>query len=126
VVRKALGGGMRQAGVLAAAGMIALEKSPGRLHEDHDNAKYLAKGLAQVPGIRIDLTTVQTNILIFDVSGTGITAQEFSKKLGERNVLAGAVNRELMRFVTHCDVNRADCQQALEAVESICGATAHA
>ena len=125
-VRKALGGGMRQAGVLAAAALIALEKSPGRLHQDHENAGFLAKGLAQVPGIKIDLTKVQTNILIFDVSGTGMTAQEFSKKLGERNVLAGPVNRELMRFVTHCDVNRADCQQALEAVESICGATAHA
>ncbi len=125
-VRKALGGGMRQAGILAAAGLIALEKSPGRLHEDHANAKFLAEGLARVPGIRIDVATVQTNILVFDVSGTGMPAQDFAKKLGERNVLAGAVNRDLMRFVTHCDVNRADCQQALEAVESICGATAHA
>jgi threonine aldolase len=125
-VRKALGGGMRQAGILAAAGLIALEKSPSRLHEDHDNAKFLAKGLSAVPGVKIDLATVQTNILIFDVSGTGITAQEFSKRLGERNVLAGAVNKELMRFVTHCDVNRSDCEQALEAVESICGTRAHA
>jgi threonine aldolase len=125
-VRKSLGGGMRQAGILAAAGLIALEKSPARLHEDHDNAKFLAQGLSRVPGVKIDLNTVQTNILVFDVSGTGITAQEFSKRLGERNVLAGAVNRELMRFVTHCDVNRADCEQALEAVEAICGARAHA
>jgi threonine aldolase len=120
-VRKALGGGMRQAGILAAAGLIALERSPGRLHEDHENAKFLASGLANVPGIKIDPKSVQTNILIFDVSGTGMTAQDFSKKLGENNVLAGAVNRELMRFVTHCDVNRADCQQALEAVEAVCG-----
>lgn len=120
-VRKALGGGMRQAGILAAAGLIALEKSPGRLHEDHENAKFLAAGLANVPGIKIDPKSVQTNILIFDVSGTGMTAQDFSKKLGENNVLAGAVNRELMRFVTHCDVNRADCQLALEAVEAVCG-----
>jgi len=119
-VRKALGGGMRQAGVLAAAGLIALEKSPSRLHEDHANAKFLAEGLARVPGIKIDTTSVQTNILIFDVSGTNMPAQEFSKKLAERNVLAGAVNRELMRFVTHCDVNRADCRQALDAVEEIC------
>jgi len=125
-IRKAMGGGMRQAGILAAAGLIALEKSPGRLHEDHENAKFLAEGLAQIPGIEIDMATVQTNILIFDVSDTGITAQEFSKRLGERKVLAGAVNKELMRFVTHCDVSRADCQQALEAVESICGASAHA
>jgi len=121
-VRKALGGGMRQAGILAAAGLIALEKSPSRLHEDHANAKFLADGLAHVPGINIDPATVQTNILIFDVSGTGMPAQDFTKKLGDRNILAGPVNRELMRFVTHCDVSRADCQQALEAVESICGA----
>lgn len=125
-VRKALGGGMRQAGILAAAGLIALEKSPGRLHEDHENARFLAEGLARIAGIKIDLSTVQTNILVFDVSGTGITAQEFSKRLGERNVLAGAVNRELMRFVTHCDVSRTDCQQALEAVESTCAARVHA
>jgi threonine aldolase len=125
-VRKALGGGMRQAGILAAAGLVALEKSPSRLHEDHENAKFLAKGLSEVPGVKIDLATVQTNILVFDVSGAGITAQEFSKRLGERNILAGAVNKELMRFVTHCDVNRADCEQALEAAESICGARAHA
>lgn len=113
---------MRQAGILAAAGLLALEKSPARLHEDHENAKFLAEGLARVPGITLDLATVQTNILIFDVSGTGMPAQDFSKKLGERKILAGAVNRELMRFVTHCDVSRADCQQALEAVQSICGA----
>ena len=125
-VRKALGGGMRQAGILAAAGLIALEKSPGRLHEDHENARFLAEGLTQVPGVKLDMTTVQTNILVFDVSGTGIAAQDFSKRLGERNVLAGAVNKELMRFVTHCDVSRADCQQALDAVESVCGARAHA
>lgn len=118
-VRKALGGGMRQAGILAAAGVIALEKSPKRLHEDHANAKFLAEGLARVTGIKIDPATVQTNILIFDVSGTGMAAQDFAKKLGEHNVIAGAVNPELMRFVTHCDVNRADCQQALGAVEAI-------
>jgi threonine aldolase len=125
-VRKALGGGMRQAGILAAAGLIALEQSPSRLHEDHANAKFLAEGLGRVPGIKIDIGSVQTNILIFDVTGTAMTAQDFTTKLGERNILAGSVNRELMRFVTHCDVNRADCQLALEAVEAICAATAHA
>jgi threonine aldolase len=113
---------MRQAGILAAAGLIALEKSPSRLHEDHANARFLAEGLARVPGIKIDMASVQTNILIFDVSGTGMAAQDFTKKIGEHNILAGAVNRELMRFVTHCDVNRTDCQQALEAVETICNA----
>jgi len=78
--------------------------------------------VAITKAINIDPATVQTNILIFDVSGTGMPAQDFTKKLGDRNILAGPVNRELMRFVTHCDINRADCQHALEAVESICGA----
>src|SRR5689334_10116793 len=70
VYRKLLGGGMRQVGVLGAAGLIALEKSPARLHEDHANARYLAEALAQLPGIKVDLRKVQTNIIIFDVSGT--------------------------------------------------------
>src|SRR5271169_5934328 len=70
VVRKMLGGGMRQAGVLAAAGLIALEEAPKRLHVDHENAKYLAQRLAEIPGIKIDPAKVVTNILFLDVSGT--------------------------------------------------------
>src|ERR1700726_3804674 len=76
VYRKMFGGGMRQAGGLAAAGLVALEKSPSRLHEDHANAKHLAEGLARLPGIRVDLSKVQTNIVIFDVAGTARTASE--------------------------------------------------
>ncbi|HWR35964.1 MAG TPA: low specificity L-threonine aldolase [Clostridia bacterium] len=121
-VRKALGGGMRQAGILAAAGLIALEKGPARLHLDHENAKFLAEGLAQIPGVKIDPTKVQSNIVIFDVSGTGITSAEISKKLAERNVLANGVNSQLVRFVTHCDVDRAGCEQALNAMQAICEA----
>lgn len=121
-VRKALGGGMRQAGILAAAGLIALEKGPARLHEDHANAQFMAKGLAGIPGIKINPATVQTNILIFDVSGTHMTSFDICKKLGERYVRANGVNPQLVRFVTHCDVNRADCQKALEAVQAVCGA----
>ena len=74
--------------MLAAAGLIALEKSPSRLHEDHANARYLAEALARLPGIRVDLRKVQTNIIIFDVSGTGRTAAEISAALAKRNVLA--------------------------------------
>ncbi len=118
--RKALGGGMRQAGILAAAGLIALEKHTARLKEDHDNAKFLAEGLARIPGINIDPATVQTNIVIFDISGTGIGATEFTRRMGDRNVLAGGVNKELVRFVTHMDVDRAGCERALEVVEAIC------
>lgn len=119
-VRKALGGGMRQAGILAAAGLIALEKHPARLHEDHANAKFLAEGLAEVPGIQIDPARVPTNILVFDISKTGMTSAEFSRRLAECNVLANGVNAETMRFVTHMDVDRAGCERALQAVHQIC------
>src|SRR5438270_3083476 len=87
-VRKALGGGMRQAGILAAAGLIALEKMPLRLKEDHDNARFLAEGLARIPGIKIDPKKVVTNILIFDITGTGMNTADFSQKLAAKNVLA--------------------------------------
>jgi threonine aldolase len=121
VYRKSLGGGMRQAGVLAAAGLIALEQMPKRLHVDHENAKFLAQGLARVPGFKMDAAKVATNILICDISGTGMTSADFARKLGEKNVLCGTVNNELVRFVTHMDVDRAGCEQALEVVREICG-----
>jgi threonine aldolase len=118
--RKALGGGMRQAGILAAAGLIALEKMPLRLREDHDNARFLAEGLAQIPGIKIDPRKVVTNILIFDISGTGMNTADFSQKLAARNVLGAGINPEQMRFVTHMDVSREDCAKALQAVRELC------
>src|SRR5215467_11444812 len=118
--RKGLGGGMRQAGVLAAAGLIALEKHPARLHEDHANAKFLAQGLAEIPGIAIDPAKVVTNILVFDISGTGMDSAEFTRRLGARNVLANGVSPTAMRMVTHMDVDRAGCRQALEVVREIC------
>jgi threonine aldolase len=120
VYRKALGGGMRQAGVLAAAGLIALEKMPLRLKEDHDNAQMLAQGLSQIPGIRIEPKRVATNILVFDISGTGMNTADFSQKLAAKNVLAAGINPEQMRFVTHMDVSRHDCERALEVIRGIC------
>jgi threonine aldolase len=120
--RKRLGGGMRQAGVLAAAGLIALEQSPRHLIEDHRNARLMAKGLAQIPGIRIDPAKVQTNILVFDVSGTGIAASQISARLKERGVLINAVNERLMRVVTHYDVDREGCELALTAMAEVAAA----
>jgi threonine aldolase len=111
---------MRQAGILAAAGLIALEKMPVRLKEDHDNAGFLAEGLAQIPGIKIDPKKVVTNILVFDVTGTGMDTAEFSRQLGGKNVLAAGINPQQMRMVTHMDVSRADCEQALETIRAIC------
>ncbi|MGE5207145.1 MAG: threonine aldolase family protein [Chlamydiota bacterium] len=121
VYRKSLGGGMRQAGVLAAAGLIALEKMPARLGEDHANARFLAAGLAQIPGIALDASKVMTNILVFNVAGTGMTSFDVCKKLSERGALASGIDGEQIRMVTHMDVDRAGCARALEAVQTICG-----
>jgi len=117
--RKRLGGGMRQAGVLAAAGLVALEQSPRRLAEDHRNARLLAQGLARIPGIQIDPAKVQTNIVIFDVSGTGMTGPEVSARWKERGVLINAVDTRLMRAVTHYDVDREGCELALSALAEV-------
>jgi threonine aldolase len=121
LVRKMLGGGMRQAGVLAAAGLVALEESPQRLHLDHENARYLAHGLAEIPGIRIDPAKVVTNILFLDVSETGLSSFEISKRLASEGVLANGVTSQSLRMVTHYDVDRAGCGRALEALRAVLG-----
>jgi threonine aldolase len=121
-VRKALGGGMRQAGVLAAAGLIALEEGPKRLPEDHANARLLAEGVAAIKGITIDLATVQTNVVICDVSATGKTSSEIAAGLKAAGVLIGTVNPQLVRFVTHLNVTAAQCKQAVEKLAAICRA----
>jgi threonine aldolase len=119
--RKLLGGGMRQAGVIAAAGLIALEESPKRLHEDQANAQHLARGLAGLPGISIDPRNVATNIVIFDVQGTGRTAAEISDEIGRLNVLCSATDKFAVRMVTHCDVDRAGVEKAIRAVAKVVG-----
>src|SRR5207302_9268031 len=111
---KMLGGGMRQAGVLAAAGLIALEDSPKGLPEDHANAKRLAEGLAELPGVKIDPERVVTNIVIFDVSETGQTADAICAQLKERGVLASGFGSSI-RIVTHCEFARTDTGRALLA-----------
>jgi threonine aldolase len=118
VIRKMLGGGMRQAGVLAAAGLIALEETPKRLHEDHENAKRLAEGVAELPGVKIDPEKVATNIVIFDVSKTGMTADDICARLRARGVLAAGFGSAI-RMVTHYDVSRADIDRALKEIESV-------
>lgn len=109
--RKALGGGMRQAGVLAAAGLIALNQMTGRLHEDHDNAGLLADALSGLHQIELDRALVQTNILLFVLRGGG-DAQALVSGLASRGVLAGTVGPQSVRLVTHHDVNRAACERA--------------
>jgi threonine aldolase len=116
--RKMLGGGMRQAGVLAAAGLVALEETPARLHEDHENAQRLARGPAELPGIRLDPERVVTNIIIFDVSETGITADEICARLKERGILASGFGSSI-RMVTHYDVSREDIETALREIKTV-------
>ena len=113
--RKALGGGMRQAGVLAAAGLIALEQGPGRLHEDHANARLLAEALSNMEDVAIDLDAVETNIVIFRLTG-GQSAAELTARLKARGILMSAVGPSAVRMVTHLDVNRGDCMTAAEAL----------
>jgi threonine aldolase len=117
--RKRLGGGMRQAGVLAAPGLIALEKMPARLHQDHENARLIASRLADTPGIRIDAASVQTNIVIFDIAGTGLDSRTFSGRLHDRGILANGVSPTLMRIVTHMDVTTDMCKQAVDAIRDV-------
>ena len=113
--RKALGGGMRQAGVLAAAGLMALELGPKRLHEDHANARLLAESLALSLGVEIDLDAVQTNIVIFKLAG-GRSASALTARLKARGILMSAVGPDTVRLVTHLDADRAACITAAEAL----------
>jgi threonine aldolase len=119
VYRKMFGGGMRQVGVLAAAGLIALENSPARLHEDHANAKYLAEGVAKIPGLLIDPAAVRSNIVIFDCKATCFTAVEFCDALYPKGIWAQDTALYSVRLVTHCDVNRSDMDRALTEIRAV-------
>jgi threonine aldolase len=122
-VRKVLGGGMRQAGILAAAGIVALEQTVGRLAEDHVRARRLAEGIAVTPGLSIDLERVQTNIVYFDLtadapySGSGVVA-----RLRKRDVLVGYAPDRGFRAVTHCWVDDDDIEAALVALKDVMNA----
>ncbi|MBI4471221.1 MAG: aminotransferase class I/II-fold pyridoxal phosphate-dependent enzyme, partial [Acidobacteria bacterium] len=118
-IRKMLGGGMRQVGVLAAAGMIALEQGPKRLNIDHENARFLATQLASIPGISLNPERVQTNIVIFDLKKAGWSSADFLQALAKRKVLAVPVDAERVRMVTHLDVDRKDVETAALAVREI-------
>lgn len=116
--RKRFGGGMRQAGILAAAGLIALEESPQRLHIDHENARMLAEGVANITGVSIDAEKVVTNIVIFDVSETGKTSAEICAALKEENILASPFGKSI-RMVTHYDVSSEDIEITLNVLQTI-------
>jgi threonine aldolase len=117
--RKALGGGMRQAGVIAAAGIVALETMIDRLAEDHANARLLAEGLSQIPGVRIEPENVATNIVVFDVKEFGT----FQRRLREAGVLTTGFPPRV-RMVTHYGIERADIEEALVRVRRVAEAAA--
>ncbi|GAC1420602.1 MAG: low specificity L-threonine aldolase [Acidobacteriaceae bacterium] len=118
--RKALGGGMRQAGILAAAGLIALEEMPARLGEDHANARVLAEAVAKCDAAAIDLGAVQTNIVIFRLK-SGQDGAAFCAALKSKGVLASAIGPRSVRFVTHLDVGREQCERAAKVVGELLG-----
>ena len=89
------------------------------MHVDHANAVFLAEGLAQLDGIKIDPASVQTNILVFDISGTGMNSADLTRRLAEKNVLCSGISAEAVRIVTHLDIGRADCEQALAAIRAV-------
>ena len=119
--RKMFGGGMRQAGILAAAGVYALDHHMGRLKEDHQNAKRLALGLREISGISIRPDAVETNILFLDVGPTGRFSPEIAQAMKRERVLIHVVGKTRIRLVTHLDVNEEDIETTLHAFRKVLG-----
>ncbi len=118
--RALLGGGLRQAGVVAAAGRIALKEGPPRLKDDHENAKQLAEGLASIEGLRVEVEAVESNIVFVDITALGASAGEIARRLGEEGVgVDGMMRSTHVRCVTHQDVTREDIDEALSAFERV-------
>lgn len=120
--RKVLGGGMRQAGILAAGGLYALEHNVARLAEDHRRAGRLAEGLASLPGLEVDAARVQTNMVFAGTRGTGVPAAEFVKRMAAQGVLCLDESPWQVRFVTHLDVDDDDVELAIEGVRRVLAA----
>ncbi len=118
-VRRMFGGGMRQVGILAAAGIYALENNIERMKEDHDNARRLALALAEIPGINIDMAKIQTNIVIFDVKGTSFSSAQFVRALREQGVLMNPIEGDRIRAVTHLDVNRKNIDESIAVIRRV-------
>jgi threonine aldolase len=119
VFRKMFGGGMRQVGIVAAGGLLALEHSPSRLQEDHANARHLAEGVAKIRGLKIDPASVKTNIVIFDCSASGMNAVELCDALHERGIWAQDTAVHSVRMVTHWNVNRAGVDRAIQELSAV-------
>ncbi len=116
------GGAMRQAGIIAAAGVYSLEQNVERMDDDHANARRLAEGLGAIDGIKLVHDTVDTNLVFFDVSGTGKDAPDIAAALKEKGVLMGAQGKTRFRAVTHLDVSSEDIETALKAMNEVVAA----
>ena len=114
-----VGGAMRQAGIIAAAGSWALANHVERLAEDHNNARQFAKRVSEIPGVHLVDEDVQTNLIFFDVSGSQLPAQDISARLREQGVWIGAIDNERMRAVTHLDVSRDDVNEAADRLADV-------
>jgi threonine aldolase len=118
VFKQRFGGAMRQAGIIAAAGIHALEYHVNRLAEDHERARRLARGLAELPGVAVDAERVDTNIVIFDVRGTSLTGEEFARRTERSGVRFSVLGPTLVRAVLHLDVPPDGVERALSAARS--------
>ena len=114
--RKMVGGGMRQAGIIAAAGIVALSEMVERLAEDHTNARILAEGLAELPGLQIDMETVQTNLVIFAVSNGKLDESVLPERLAREGVKIGDLGRGRLRAVTHYGLTKKHMHDALQII----------
>jgi threonine aldolase len=112
---------MRQAGVLAAAGLIAMEEMPKRLDQDHANARVIAERLAQIPALRVDPETVRTNVVVFDIASLGIPFTDFSARVRSQGVAISTAGGALVRALTHLDVSRDECVHAAEMIAGVVG-----
>ena len=111
--RKMVGGGMRQPGIIAAAGIVGLQKMVGRLRDDHSNAKRLASGLSSLPGVEVDMDAVETNIVMADITGTGMSAETCVNRLGKIGVQVFEFGIGRVRFVTHYGIDSVDVDEAV-------------
>lgn len=115
-IRRMFGGAMRQAGILAAAGLYALDHNIGRLGQDHANARLIAERISNAAWVRLDLETVQTNIIIINLAETAPDADEIAERARKSGVLLSVFGRKKLRAVTHLDVSRDDCVRAADAL----------
>ncbi len=122
--RKLMGGGLRQAGFLAAAGLIALEKMTGRLEEDHKQARFLAAELSQIAGISVDPESVQINMVFFEMDYPGLDTHAFVKAMADRGVIINPPENGIMRFVTNYWISGADISYVVDTMKKVLQALA--